>query len=67
MYYEVKVKVEVDDGNRTKNVTEYYLAYAVSITDAETIINEHFKDIRLSFEVVSVKLTNIIQVLNYQR
>ena len=67
MYYEVKVKVEVDDGNRTKNIIETYLAIAVSVTDAETIINEHFKDIRLSFEVVSVKLTNIIKVLNYQK
>ena len=67
MFYEIKVKVEVDDGNRTKNITEYYLAKSVSITDAETIINEHFKDVKLTFEVVSIKLTNIIEVLNYQK
>ncbi len=64
MYYEVKVRVELDDGKRIKNIIESYLANAVSITDAETIINEHLKDSKLTFEVIGAKLTKIIKVLN---
>ncbi|MBC8147212.1 MAG: DUF4494 family protein [Bacteroidetes bacterium] len=64
-YYEVRVKVEIDGvSGKTKNVNEIYLIKAVSVTDAEAIINEHFKDVRLTFEVVGVKLTSIIEVLN---
>jgi len=64
-YYEVKVKVEIEGvSGKTKNVNEIYLIKAISVTDAEVIINKEFETSKLTFEVTSVKLTNVIKVLN---
>jgi len=65
MYYEVKVKVEIEDANgKIKNVNEIYLTKSVNVTDAEVIINKEFETSKLTFEVTSVRQTKFIKVLN---
>lgn len=63
-FYQVKVHVifEDDNGKQKKN-TEYYLVEAVSVTDAEVITNEEFRNTNVEFEVKSVNETRIVNVL----
>ena len=63
-YYKAKVKVitQDDKGRQKKNVEEY-LVNAVSVTDAETKVNEEFKNDSVEFEVTSVLETRIIKVI----
>lgn len=65
MYYLVRVKVANDNGKTVKWVRESYLVDAVSVTDAEAITNKHFDDSRVEFEVVEVKKSEVIKVLQY--
>lgn len=64
-YYQVKValKTETDSG-RIKTVKELYLINAVSVTDAEAKMNEDFQDTGLDFEVIEVKQTSIVKVID---
>ena len=43
--------------------SESYLVNAVSITHAESLVNEDFKDTGIDFEVKSVSEANIIKVI----
>jgi hypothetical protein len=62
-YYVVKVKVNHEDAKgRTKKLTEQYMVYAVSITDAEAKIVTEF-GLGTEFEVSSVIETKIIKVI----
>lgn len=64
MYYIVKVKLEFEtDKGQIKKKTETYLVKAESVTDAEVIIHEEFKNYPQEFEVKSVTQSNIIDVL----
>ena len=64
-FYQVKVHVvfEDDNGKQKKNA-EYYLVEAVSVTDAEVITNEEFKNSSVEFEVKSVNETKYVEVLS---
>jgi len=64
-FYQVKVHVifEDDNGKRKKQV-EIYLVEAVSVTDAEVIVNKEFESTNVEFEVKSVNQTKIVEVLS---
>ncbi len=64
MFYTAKVQLEIEsDKGKTKKVTESYLVDAVSVTDAETIVYEEFKNETLPFTVKSVTESRIVKVL----
>jgi len=55
MYYTATVKLEFEtDKGHVKKKTEAYLVKAESVTDAEAIVHEKFKDYPQDFEVKSV-------------
>ena len=63
MYYLARVKVATDNGNKVTWKKEAYLVSAVSVTDAEAIVNKDFSDSSVEFEVVEVKKSDVIKVL----
>jgi len=63
MYYTATVKLEFEtDKGHIKKKTEAYLVKAESVTDAEAIVHEKFKDYPQEFEVKSVSQARIIDV-----
>jgi hypothetical protein len=64
MYYQVKVKVKIEDEKgKIKKVTEVFLVDAVSVTDAESIVvKEEFSADGIDREVISVTETKILKV-----
>lgn len=63
MYYIATVKLEFEtDKGHVKKKTESYLVKAESVTDAEAIVHEKFKDYTMDFEVKSVSQSRIIDV-----
>jgi len=63
-YYIRKVKLATDGPKGSvKWITENYLVNAVSITHAESLVNEDFKDSGLEFEVKSVAESRIIKII----
>ena len=67
-YFKVKLKVEkdVEDAKgraKTKVTSEEYLVDAVSPTEAEAKIHKHLEGMMESFEVVSITLTKILEVV----
>ena len=63
MYYTATVKLEFEtDKGHVKKKTESYLVKAESVTDAESIVHEKFKDYTMDFEVKSVSQSRIIDV-----
>ena len=63
MYYLARVKVATDTGNKVTWKKEAYLVSAVSVTDAEAIVNKDFAKDSVEFEVVEVKKSDVIKVL----
>jgi len=63
MYYTARVQMEFEtDKGGIKKKTETYLVQAESVTDAEAIVHDKFKDFKLDFAVKSVSQSNIIDV-----
>ena len=63
MYYTATVKLEFEtDKGHVKKKTETYLVKAESVTDAEAIVHEQFKNFPQEFEVKSVSASRIIDV-----
>lgn len=63
MYYTARVQMEFEtDKGQTKKKSETYLVKAESVTDAETIVHEKFKDYKHDFEVKSVSASRIVDV-----
>jgi DNA-dependent RNA polymerase auxiliary subunit epsilon len=63
MYYTVKVKMQYEtDKGAVRSKTETYLVKAESVTDAEAIVHDKFKDYPQDFEVKSVSQSRIIDV-----
>jgi hypothetical protein len=63
-YYLVKVQeTHEDDRGKIKNVTQQYLAYAVSVTDAEAKTYKLYEGSSVPFEVKSVTETKILEVI----
>ena len=63
MYYTARVQMEFEtDKGGIKKKTETYLVQAESVTDAEAIVHDKFKDFKLDFTVKSVSQSNIIDV-----
>jgi len=63
MYYTAKVQMEFEtDKGQIKKKTETYLVKAESVTDAEAIVHEQFKNFPQEFEVKSVSASRIIDV-----
>ena len=63
MYYLARVKVATDNGKKVTWKKEAYLVNAVTVTDAEAIVNKDFADDMVEFEVVEVKKSDVIKVL----
>ena len=68
-YYNVKVKVETETEDakgrpKTKVVKEEYLVEAVSPTDAEVKMTRELEGIMGEFEVVSIVLTKVMDVIS---
>jgi|TARA_R110001592_G_scaffold319013_1_gene596280 hypothetical protein len=63
MYYLARVKVATDNGTKVTWKKEAYLVSAVSVTDAEAIVNKDFANDSVEFEVVEVKKSDVIKVL----
>tara|TARA_R110002051_G_scaffold1671_2_gene9454 strand:+ start:86 stop:277 length:192 start_codon:yes stop_codon:yes gene_type:complete len=63
MYYLVRVKCASDNGRKVTWKKEAYLVSAVSVTDAEAIVNKDFENDSVEFEVVEVKKSDVIKVL----
>ena len=63
MYYTANVSLHFEDAKgHVKKKTETYLVKAESVTDAEAIVNEKFKDYTQEFEVKSVSQSRIVDV-----
>ena len=63
IYYSVRVQIEFEnDKGAVKKKTETYLVKAESVTDAEAIVHEKFKNYKLEFEVKSVSASRIVDV-----
>ena len=52
MLYQASVKIEKDNG---KYVSEEYVVQAESVTEADKMVNEFFKNSSFSFRVASCK------------
>ncbi|CAB4159366.1 Protein of unknown function DUF4494 [uncultured Caudovirales phage] len=66
MYYIAKVKFETVDDNtgRIRNIKEQYLVDAETISDAEEILKDRFKDSIAEFSVSSVQESAILGVVS---
>lgn len=70
-YFEVTVQVKIESedskGNvKIKTTNEQYLVDAMSCTEAEARVVKEFAGGMTDFEVVSVKGSKIIQVINVE-
>ena len=63
MYYTAKVKIATDTPKGVKWNTETYLVNAVSVTHAESLVNEDFANDGVEFEVKAVSSSPIIKVI----
>ena len=67
-YYVTQVKfteqIDTHKGVKEKVFRHEYLVEAVSVTDAEKSVHEILADSAIDFEVVSVKSSKIIEVIN---
>lgn len=66
-YYNVKIRIETEvdtkKGPKIKLVPEQYLISAVSPTDAEAKMTEHLSGLMAEFEVTSISVTKIVDVV----
>jgi hypothetical protein len=63
MYYTARVQMEFEtDKGHVKKKTETYLVKAESVTDAEAIVHEKFKNSTFEFEVKAVSQSRICDV-----
>jgi hypothetical protein len=63
MYYTARVQLQFEtDKGQIKKKSETYLVKAESVTDAEAIVHEQFKDYPQEFEVKSVSASRIVDV-----
>lgn len=65
MYYIVKVKFETmdDQTGRMKKIFEQYLVDAESVSRAEQLVKDRFKDSIAEFSVVSVQESKIMGII----
>ena len=64
MYYMARVQLEFEtDKGGIKKRSETYLVNAESVTDAEAIVHNEFKDYQHEFEVKSISQSRVIDVL----
>lgn len=67
MFQEVKVEFEVDNGNgKIKKKSETYLVDALSVTEAEARVIEHFKSSVTPFEVKSVRVSKVVDIIKVE-
>ena len=63
-YYDVQIRITVDTEKGPKSITEVYLVYAVSVTDAEVKINKDFQEFPNDWEIKAIKETKIQKVID---
>ncbi len=68
MYYVTQVKftdqIDTNKGVKEKVFKHDYLVEAVSVTDAEKSVHKILEDSAIDFEVISVKSSKIIEVID---
>jgi hypothetical protein len=68
MYYVTQVKftdqIDTNKGVKEKVFKHDYLVEAVSVTDAEKSVHKVLEDSAIDFEVISVKSSKIIEVID---
>lgn len=68
MYYVTQVKfteqIDTNKGVKEKVFKHDYLVEAVSVTAAERSVHQILEDSAIDFEVVSVKSSKIVEVIN---
>jgi len=62
-YYVAKVKIATDTPKGVKWQSESYLVDALTVTHAEALVNEDFKDDGVEFEGKSVSKSQICKVI----
>jgi len=62
-YYIAKVKIAEDSPKGVKWFTETYLVDAVSVTHAESLINEDFSNTNIDFNVKSISTSPICKII----
>ena len=62
-YYVSKVKIATDTPKGVKWQSESYLVDALTVTHAEALVDEDFKDDGVEFEVKSVSKSQICKVI----
>jgi hypothetical protein len=63
-YYKVVLNIEVElDNGKTKNKREEYIVEAVSPTDVEVKIANHMKGGTSDYEISSIVVTKIIDII----
>lgn len=63
-FYQVTVQREEETSSgRLKKVKDNYIVHAVSVTDAEVKATEHCTGHMYDFEVIAVKQTNIVDII----
>ena len=63
MYYTARVQMEFEtDKGHVKKKSETYLVKALSVTEAEAIVHDKFKQSTFEFEVKSVSASRISDV-----
>jgi len=64
-YYLSRIKIATDGPRGTvKWNSEQYLINAVSITHAETLINQEFSDAVIEFEVAGITQSKIVKIID---
>lgn len=67
MYFEatvnIKLETETKNGISTKNIKELYLVDAMSVTEAEARVVKLFKDFSQDYEVIGVRKSKIVEVV----
>ena len=63
-FYLVKTVLEIENDNgKIQKIKENYLVKAVSCIDAETKLHQHFKDNKLTYTIVAISESKIIDIL----
>ena len=63
-WYKATIQIQFEDAKgRLKNKKENYIVQAISPTDVEAKLTDHMKGSTEDFEISSVVLTNIVDII----
>ena len=62
-YYEVKIRLQIEDGDRLKFINQTYLISAIAVTEAEQKTHKDFEGYHMDWEIKSIRETSIEKVI----